>query len=127
MEKDTDFKSKVSEKLALDVSQILTEITAGLMDVYLLARMFRSYEKEKLPLNYKKPADRIIVYAGYGHVRKYRDILIDIGFKLVNYTTEDISELNQCLLFHSPNNDIKKFPDGSSSDAGTTTTSSNIG
>ena len=74
-------KDKASKRLINDLYFTLASLPATLMDVYTVARMFRTYKND--PQKYSLPAKNIILFAGNFHNNRYRDLLVnDLGFKI---------------------------------------------
>lgn len=85
------------------VWNILNNITVRLMDVYLLARIFRTFKsydnKDKnIPELYKNPPDNIIIYAGQYHIDFYKRFLTDVGFNINLELLSNQKDINyQCI------------------------------
>ena len=71
--------------------KIVKMFRSNVMDIYLLARVFRTFSN-----NYN--SKYILIYTGNNHSKVYRDVLKLLKFKLVNEVYND----NQCL-------DISRF------------------
>jgi hypothetical protein len=73
-------------------------VTAPILDVYILGRMFRSFKRE----NYQ-PAkmSNVIIVAGYKHIQLYYSILEKRGFKLKYNTLETGND--KCLVVNKFN------------------------
>ncbi len=70
-----------------------------LMDAYLLARVFRDYEKKnRLHEVYQKKSNKIIIYAGYYHILNYVEFLTRIGFTKI-YDKTNIVLKNDQIIF----------------------------
>lgn len=77
---------------------------AKIMDLYLLGRMFRTFEKpsKSAKNTISDPPQNIIIYVGNAHAANYRSFLQDLKFDLVNVTTSDkfkygSTEVYQCI------------------------------
>lgn len=81
----------------------LLDLLVPIMDMYLIARMFRTFKD--VPYQNSKEAQYIIIYVGDAHANNYRDILDKLNFKTEFYSRSqehefcvDISKL-QLPLF----------------------------
>ena len=111
-----DIKSNPTDRRSLDriykLYVDLSEYTGYLMDIYVLARMFRKYRY--VENNNSLPAKSIIVYTGANHTKFYANILRQLDFSqifnrdrswekdqfgnVVQYNCIDVSELEQPLF-----------------------------
>lgn len=62
-----------------EVYEETSDIFTYVMDIYLLARVFRSYQK--IPGRYSEDPSTIFVYAGAQHIKTYGGFLKSLGFK----------------------------------------------
>ena len=82
------------------------------MDVYLVARIFRTFRQ--IPNKYSEPAYNSIVYVGNNHAKNYEELLKRIGFNMVYFqennleTIKDIMERSQNQQFQCL--DLKDLP-----------------
>ena len=69
----------------------VTEVNYLIVDGYLLARIFKTFETKPKDPNKQRPTDEpeephnIIIYAGIYHSNNYRRFLDNIGFKTIEY------------------------------------------
>jgi hypothetical protein len=80
----------------------ILEIVSTFMDMYALARIFRSFRQ--VPGKYSDDPTHVIIYAGDAHSQNYRRVLKKLGFKLVQETRSE-KRYHQCLdisRFHQP-------------------------
>lgn len=92
-------------KSGLQLFNLLLYMGCG-MDFYLLARTFRRFKKRKD--EYNLPSYNNIIYAGYAHVDKYVQVLLQLGYDLiydrksrkkgVDFQCVDISEMEQPMF-----------------------------
>ena len=68
------------------------DIISSIMDIYLKARVFRSFQDT--PNKYSKESKNIIIYAGYFHSENYSKMFKELGFK---------------TLYSSINNNLEKY------------------
>jgi hypothetical protein len=83
------FKEDVGKKLWTVINAgKLSRYKVCLMDLYLMARCFRTYKKGS---KYSRPSYNNIIYAGGAHVHNYINILLKLGFvidfKSANFDT----------------------------------------
>ena len=76
-----------------------------LLDLYLIARLFRSYEPRLKKIRgtwvrpkYYEKAHNVIVYAGSAHTRRVEELLRELDFKLVHWADEDFAKTK--IRFH---------------------------
>ena len=111
-----DIKNNPTDRRSLDriykLYVDLSEYTGYLMDIYVLARMFRKYRY--VENNNSLPAKSIIVYTGAIHTKFYAHILRQLEFSqifnrdrswkkdqfgnVVHYNCIDVSDLEQPLF-----------------------------
>lgn len=63
-----------------------------LMDVYTIARMFRTYRD--IPNKNSKPAKNIIIFAGNFHTIRYQEVLEELGF---HFTHNNYNNIIDCV------------------------------
>lgn len=69
----------------------LLTMTSIIMDIYLLARMFRNFEDAPSP-------KKIVIFAGENHALDYRAFFQELGFKELNYAESEKEGVDyQCL------------------------------
>lgn len=89
-------------------STLITHVTSFIMDLYLLGRLFRTFEPKNK--SHPRKVHNAIVYAGAYHTLFYEDVLYKLGFKMKYRTEErfhevverffargDINAVNQCV------------------------------
>lgn len=109
--KDIIERIKEANKYINDIIRNLIILGAELMDVYLLARMFRKYSDGS-------QAERIVVFAGDEHVKVYRDFLTSLnkGESYYPQKKKDGGE-NKCIhVDNYSSNDIITFFSNSDSE-----------
>jgi len=72
-----------------DVSEIFLDI----MDIYLLTRVFRSFDKDL----HKYNASNIIIYAGNAHIQNYIKLMPDLKFAKIYDFKSTITEKRACI------------------------------
>jgi len=98
---DRNNKKLVEHKIRMYAGEAITIVTgilAVLMDVYALARMFRTYRNVLGQLN--GDPTNIIVYTGNTHTLFYQRVLTQLGFDMVE-EAKQINTSEQCLLAKS--------------------------
>ena len=75
------------------------ELCDSIMDLYLMARMFREFKRKEMSEGrYSKSPSNIIVYAGEYHSNYYRNALAALGFEMVNKSVSTEKGRNyQCI------------------------------
>ena len=84
------------ENFIAKISNRLTMLGALIMDVYLLARLFKKFKQRDK--EYAEETKYIVIYAGDLHSDNYREFLNILGFKVVQQTKSDKEGKDfQCL------------------------------
>jgi hypothetical protein len=90
----SDNKNKLFIQLKKIVSGLIN-ITSYVMDLYLISRLFRSYNYKKY--KYSGRAKNIIIYTGNWHIEKYIDILNYIGSFDIKYNKTHMRDNKYCI------------------------------
>lgn len=93
---------KKYHEFLFNLSDVLTVIESLVMDIYTIARIFKEFDI-KTQSNQPKDPNNIIIYCGNSHARNLRNILEDLGSKLVNYETQCSDRYEERCL------DMRKF------------------
>ena len=75
-----------------------TSILATLMDIYLLARMFRRYDSDSPKFKNATP-QKIIIYSGLAHTHIYNEFLKEIGGEVVMHSGSSVDEATKQIKF----------------------------
>ena len=103
---------------AEQVKNITNLFDVPMMDIYILSRMFRTFQQKKN--EYSEPPKNIIVYAGLYHINLYSRFLTKLGFKLLHKAEQKdimgiqcirISELKQPFFSPVSNKEYQKGTD----------------
>jgi hypothetical protein len=81
-----------------DLLFLLFNILNHFFELYILGRIFRSYDDKKEL--YSKPAQNIIVFTGYLHTINIKNMLINMGFKIIFKTgahSQSMEPKSQCM------------------------------
>jgi hypothetical protein len=96
-----NLQKEIDNNYLNDMWKILNQLTVRLMDVYLLARMFRTFNTKdtiNVPSKYSSPPENIIIYAGQYHIDFYIYFLKNHGFQLDVESYSKVKETNyQCV------------------------------
>lgn len=90
---------KILREKILNYYYYILDINSAFMDLYLMCRMFRSFDG--------KPQNKVIVYAGYYHILTYEKVLSELQFSLdvYGYKMEDF-DMSDFFCTKIPNNFI---------------------
>jgi hypothetical protein len=107
------------------VKNISNLFTVPMMDIYILSRMFRTFQRKKN--EYSETPKNILVYAGMYHINLYSRFLTKLGFKLLHKAEQKdimgiqcihISELKQPFFspvskreYQQGTDDLEEYPD----------------
>ena len=72
---------------------VVSDIYLDIMDIYLLSRVFRSFDKD----SHKYNASNIIIYTGNAHIRNYIKLMPDLKFEKIYDFNSTISGKNACI------------------------------
>lgn len=84
---------------SIDLLNVLSEYKVYIapMDIYLMARVFRKFDKLKTAFN--GSPENIVIYAGDNHIQEYRKFLASLNF--IEFTDKEIESTNfQCIDLH---------------------------